>query len=290
MWGGLKVGGGADGVDRDIEVNLWYPGYHDPKDAVREGYNLINTRDGYLYIVPFAGYYYQFLNTEFLYKTWMPYTFDNESFDPSDPHILGGMFAVWNDKVGYPYTSADVHELVQPAMPTLAEKLWSGQPKARTYPAFTADAKTLGDGPGVIIGKPHVHIQAGNLAAGKAAKASDGQTGNFGVQAMFDSRAATRWIANGKNPQWAMVDLGSTTEITRVLLRWVPDAFASTYRVSVSLDGNQWTTVANTTLGDGQTAVHRFTPVQARYVKLECDKPGARDKQFSLFEFEVYRK
>ena len=290
MWGGLKVGGGAEGVDRDIVVNLWYPGYHDPKDAVKEGYNLINTQDGYLYIVPFAGYYYQFLNTQFLYSTWMPYTFDNESFDPSDPHILGGMFAVWNDKVGYPYSAEDVHELVQPAMPTLAEKLWSGQPKVRSYPAFQSDAKVLGDGPGVFIRKPQVIVQPGNLAAGKSAIASDGQNGNFGVQMMLDSRAASRWIANGKSPQHATIDLGTITEVGKVVIRWVPDAYASTYQVSVSVDGNQWKEVASTALGNGLTATHTFGPVRARFIRLDCEKPGARDKQYSVFEFEVYRK
>ena len=112
MWGGLKVGGGAEGVDRDITVHLWYPGYHDPKDAVDEGYKLINTHDGFLYIVPFAGYYYQYLNTKFLYEKWLPNVFGNSgSFEYGSPAILGGMFCVWNDKTEWPYTEEENKKL-----------------------------------------------------------------------------------------------------------------------------------------------------------------------------------
>ena len=290
MWGGLKTAGNSDGVDRDIVVSLWYPGYHDPKEAVKDGYNLINTQDGYLYIVPFAGYYYQFLNTPWLYKNWKPSVFDEEKFEDYDPHILGGMFAVWNDKAAYPYTFEDVHELVKPAMPTLGEILWAGHPAfARTYDAFAGDAKTLGDGPSVRIATPSIHQELGDLAFGMKGAASSRETGNFGVQTLFDGRAPTRWIADGKKPEWARVDLGQVKSISKVILRWVPDSQAKHFKVSVSSDGKDWQSVYETEIGKGGTETVRFPSKQARFVRLDCLQRGGSEGNYSLFAFEVYR-
>ena len=56
--------------------------------------------DGYLYIVPAAGYYYDYLNTEMLYKKWTPAHIGKEVFPEKHKQIKGGMFAVWNDHAG----------------------------------------------------------------------------------------------------------------------------------------------------------------------------------------------
>jgi hexosaminidase len=289
MWGGLKTAGNSDGVDRNIVVNLWYPGYHDPIEAVKDGYNIINTQDDHLYIVPFAGYYYQFLDTRSLYSTWVPTTFDTEKLPEHDPHVLGGMFAVWNDKASFPYTFEDVHELVRPAMPTLGEILWSGHPaSARSYTAFAEDANRLGDGPGVRISRPQVIRNPGDLAFGKAGSASERQTGDFGVQTLFDGRPPTRWIASGKKPQWASVDLGRTESVSRVILRWVPHAFATSYRISTSEDGTNWTSSFQTSSGNGGVETIRMPSVNTRYVRLDCLTPSKAGGAYSLFAFEVY--
>ena len=290
MWGGLKTAGNSNGVDRDIVVNLWYPGYHDPLEAVKDGYNLINTQDGYLYIVPFAGYYYQFLDTKSLYETWKPTVFDQEKLPDNDPHVLGGMFAVWNDKASYPYTFEDVHELVKPAMPTLGEILWAGHPRdARSYESFEADFKQLGDGPGVAIAAPKVVHESGNLAFGKTGSASDNPSGDFGVETLFDGRAPTRWIANAKKPQWATVDLGEVKPVSKLILRWAPHSHASQYRVSTSSDGTNWTVAYETSNGSGGTETISFPRVDARFVRLDFVKKGGSEGQFSMFAFEVYR-
>jgi hexosaminidase len=290
MWGGLKVGGGAEGVDRDITVHLWYPGYHDPKDAVDEGYKLINTHDGYLYIVPFAGYYYQYLNTKFLYEKWLPNVFGNSgSFEYGSPAILGGMFCVWNDKTEWPYTEEDVHDLVLPAMPTVAEKLWAGPSEGnRAYADFEADFVKLGDGPGVEFDPPQIVERPGNLAFGKSATASHRPEGHFGAAQVTDGRAASRWFADSKAGPSITVDLGLSREIGRVKLRWAPSFEGRSYKVQLSSDGEGWKDLV-TMRGPGRAvddivmASHR-----ARYVRLVFDKTG-NPGQVSLFEVEVYR-
>ncbi len=290
MWGGLKTAGNSDGVDRDIVVNLWYPGYHDPLAAVKDGYNLINTQDGYLYIVPFAGYYYQFLDTRDLYKNWTPTSFGDEKLPDHDPHMLGGMFAVWNDKGTYPYAFEDVHQLVQPAMPTLGEILWSGHPSdARSYDVFSSDAVHLGDGPGVHISAPLVLHANGDLAFGKTCSASENQSGDFGVETLVDGRAPTRWIVTAKHPQWATVDFGKPEAVSKVTLRWVPHSFAAQYRISTSLDGEHWTAVHEAADRKGGVEIVSIQPVTARFVRLDCLKPGKSVGEYSLFAFEVYK-
>ena len=290
MWGGLKTAGSSTGVDRDIVVNIWYPGYHDPIDAVHDGYKIINSHDDRLYIVPFAGYYYQFLDTRSLYASWKPTVFDREKLPDKDPHVLGGMFAVWNDKADYPYTFEDVHQLVRPAMPTLGELLWAGHPNhARSYQTFEADARRLGDGPGVRINPPIVHRESGDLAFGKHGASSDRQSGDFGVDTLFDGRAPTRWIAEGDKRQWVSVNLGRSESVSKVILRWVPDSHASQVRISISSDGSSWTRVFETNEGKGGNEIIQFSRRNARFVRLDCLKKGGSEGSFSLFAFEVYR-
>ena len=95
-------------------MSAWYNGYADPKEMVKQGYHLISIPDGLLYIVPQAGYYYDYLNTKYLYEKWTPNIVGKEVFPERDPAILGGMFAVWNDHVGNGISTKDIHHRCLP--------------------------------------------------------------------------------------------------------------------------------------------------------------------------------
>ncbi len=70
------------------------------------------------------------------------------------PGVLGGMFAVWNDKCGNGISEQDVHLRSFPAMQVLAEKLWKGENKNVTYEAFAKLCKTTPEAPGInLLGK-----------------------------------------------------------------------------------------------------------------------------------------
>ncbi len=103
-------------------MNLWYNGYADPKEMIQLGYNVISTPDGWLYIVPKAGYYYDYLNLKKIYQEWTPNKIGNQEFEESHPQIKGGSFAVWNDHVGNGITEKDVHDRAFPAFQVLAQK------------------------------------------------------------------------------------------------------------------------------------------------------------------------
>ena len=155
MWGALTHAQGTTPVkSENVTMNLWYNGYADPKEMIKLGYNGISTPDGWLYIVPAAGYYYDYLNTKNLYRKWTPSLIGNQTFELNHPKIKGGAFAVWNDHVGNGITEKDVHHRVFPAMQTLSQKMWGGADTVMNYESFFEHSKAIGEGPGLnMMGK-----------------------------------------------------------------------------------------------------------------------------------------
>ncbi len=155
MWGSLtKMKSGVQ-VNTDIVLDVWSNTWANPVDMAQQGYEIINANDNLLYIVPKAGYFHDYLDTKLLYEKWEPYIFDlsdqSLNLTPDDPHLLGGMFAVWNDKLGSVVSDADVYDRVKPAMQTLGEKMWSGTTTDMTYEQFQQVAGAIGEAPGTHL-------------------------------------------------------------------------------------------------------------------------------------------
>ena len=152
MWGSLTKMKSNVKVDNDIVTDVWNNQWANPVDMVKQGFQIINANDNLLYIVPRAGYYHDYLDTRLLYEKWEPYIFDLSNpalnLSPNDPHLLGGMFAEWNDKLGSVVSDADVYNRVKAAMQTLGDKMWSGTTTDMTYDQFQQLATTIGDAPG----------------------------------------------------------------------------------------------------------------------------------------------
>ena len=150
MWGALTHAKGETPVkSENVIMNAWYNGYAEPKEMVEQGYKLISMPDGLLYIVPAAGYYYDYLNTEYLYENWTPAHVANVVFEEKDPAILGGMFAVWNDHVGNGISVKDIHHRAYPALQTLSAKMWDGINVTVPYAEFIEKSQALSEAPGV---------------------------------------------------------------------------------------------------------------------------------------------
>lgn len=150
VWGALTHAKGNTPVkSENVIMNAWYNGYAEPRDMVKQGYKLISIPDGLTYIVPQAGYYYDYLNCEYLYKNWTPAHVGNEVFDEKDPAILGGMYAVWNDHVDNGISTKDIHHRCYPALQTLAVKMWTGVSTSLPYEEFDKQRHTLSEAPGV---------------------------------------------------------------------------------------------------------------------------------------------
>lgn len=152
VWGALTHAKGTTPVKSDnVLMSAWYNGYADPKEMVKQGYDLISIPDGWLYIVPAAGYYYDYLNTEKLYKEWTPAVVGDVVFPEKDEKIKGGMFAVWNDHVGNGISPQDIHYRMFPALQTLAVKMWTGKDCTVPYESFDKTRLTLSEAPGLNV-------------------------------------------------------------------------------------------------------------------------------------------
>src|SRR5258706_2813254 len=95
--------------------------------------------------------------------------------------------------------------------------------------------------------------QSVNLALNKPATASSVESGTtLTADKAVDGSTTTRWgsVDPATTAHWIYVDLGASTSISRVVLRWEA-AYAKAYQVQVSDDASTWTTVFSTTTGDG---------------------------------------
>ncbi|WP_432708980.1 family 20 glycosylhydrolase [Pedobacter sp.] len=152
IWGALTHAAGKTPVRvKNVNINAWYNGYADPIEMKKLGYKQISTPDGWLYIVPAAGYYYDYLNYKNIYDKWSPLQVGNVRFAAGDSTIIGGAFAAWNDIVGNGISEKDVNDRVFPAMQVLSQKMWGGDKTIMTYETFDAERKNIGEGPSINI-------------------------------------------------------------------------------------------------------------------------------------------
>jgi hypothetical protein len=103
-----------------------------------------------------------------------------------------------------------------------------------------------------------------------------------------DGDRRTRWASDWSDDQWYRVDLGSTQTVGRVTLDW-ERAYAKSYRIELSADGENWRTVHSTTAGDGGLDTARFAGTPARYVRVHGQERGT-DWGYSLFEAGVHSR
>ena len=157
MWGGLKwLPGKTPVMAEGVTVNAWSFDWVDPEVSIKEGYKLINTCDTYLYIVPGAGYYREFLDHQWIYETWTPWMMNrHQTLPEGTPGVLGGMFAVWNDQCGNGISEQDVHYRSFPAIQVMAERMWKGDNQQEVpFADFEALCRTMPEAPGVnLLGK-----------------------------------------------------------------------------------------------------------------------------------------
>lgn len=150
MWGALTHAAGQTAVKaQNVTMNLWYNGYADPAAMFKLGYKGISSPDGWLYIVPAAGYYYDYLDNQKIYNEWAPNRIGNQTFDVNAPQIRGGAFAVWNDHPGNGITEKDVHDRVFRSMQVLSQKMWSANHTNLPFAEFAQRSAKMGEGPGL---------------------------------------------------------------------------------------------------------------------------------------------
>ena len=150
VWGSLTHAKGETPVKSDdVIMSLWSNRFANPADMINQGYKLISIPDGWIYIVPAAGYYYDYLNHARLYNEWSPRRIGNQTFEECHPSILGGMFAVWNDVNGNGISVDDIHHRCYPALQVLSASCWSPTYKTVPFEEFDHKKNLLSEAPGV---------------------------------------------------------------------------------------------------------------------------------------------
>ena len=157
-----------------------------------------------------------------------------------------------------------------------AELIAPGGPPVRSVREFTIltdDERKARDGIGQ--GKP---VEASSSVT------VDGET--YPAAHAVDGNPRTRWSSEFSDPQWIAVDLGEVVTVSRVELHWEA-ACGKAYTIQVSEDGTTWRDVFTTDSGDGGVDRIRFTPTQARWVRMYGTKRGTAFG-YSLWEMKIF--
>ncbi|MDE6366530.1 MAG: family 20 glycosylhydrolase, partial [Muribaculaceae bacterium] len=163
VWGSLTHAKGKTPVKVDnVLMFCWSNGYANPKEMLKLGYDVVSIPDGWVYIVPKAGYYYDYLNTDLIYNHWTPANIGGHVFSGDTINqIKGGMFAVWNDVPSNGITVKDIAHRVMAALPTMAAKTWSADKTTVPYKEFISRSSHMMEAPGVnYLGRYGNHDEA----------------------------------------------------------------------------------------------------------------------------------
>lgn len=124
------------------------------------------------------------------------------------------------------------------------------------------------------------------LASFKPVTASSVQDKLYKAEYAVDNNAETRWSSQFSDPQWLVVDLGKVQTIGCIKISW-ENAYASAYSIQTSSDSINWETVYRNEKGLGGIENIKIDPVQARYVRLYCEK-RATNFGYSVYSFGIY--
>lgn len=151
IWGSLSSKPGKTPVvSKGVQMNLWNTGWMKAWEAVNLGYDVINTNDGALYIVPYAPYYRMDKNHKGVYNNWIPNRIGGETLPSGHPQLLGATFAVWNDETDLKhsgYAPYDIWGIISGSMDVLSQKMWGVAKTPDTFESHRELVKTLGNAP-----------------------------------------------------------------------------------------------------------------------------------------------
>ncbi|OSD03296.1 glycoside hydrolase family 20 protein [Trametes coccinea BRFM310] len=152
IWG-TREPSNRTSVSKNITIQHWDFGDDDPFALIRSGYDVINSDDGFQYIVmKQSGSFPQQLNQTRLWDganvdaggIWDPHVFDrgNASNNPSitDPRLKGAIMAVWNDHGPTASTFLEAFYALKQGLPVVASAGWqaASRPNHLTHDAFLA--------------------------------------------------------------------------------------------------------------------------------------------------------
>lgn len=128
LWGSITTKNGTTPVRAEnVQMNIWNTSWANPNAMYKQGFDLINMVDGTLYMVPGAGYYNDYLNSQNIYNNWQPNNMGGTVIPAGDEQMLGSAYAIWNDMVDKKangISEYDIYDRFEKALPSMASKLW----------------------------------------------------------------------------------------------------------------------------------------------------------------------
>ncbi|MGW6708417.1 family 20 glycosylhydrolase [Streptomyces sp. NPDC054956] len=139
--------GGAVQPAKDIQVEYWTGkegGARPPLEYLREGRDVVNLNDEYLYYVLGEPNQFTYPTGRRIYEQWTPLVLRGTAAVPERyaDRILGARLAVWCDLAGS-QTQAQVAAGIRLPLAALSQKVWDSRPPALDWPAFKALADRL---------------------------------------------------------------------------------------------------------------------------------------------------
>lgn len=127
LWGNLSSFKGKPPVlSEGVIINIWSLDWVDAIEMIKAGYDIINSDDTRLYIVPNADYYRDYLDKENLFNQWEPNMFrDAYTIPAGHPRLLGGAFSIWNDKIAIKISENEIYGRAKEGIQVLSQKLWN---------------------------------------------------------------------------------------------------------------------------------------------------------------------
>ncbi|HET9571098.1 MAG TPA: glycoside hydrolase family 3 C-terminal domain-containing protein [Bacteroidales bacterium] len=135
---------------------------------------------------------------------------------------------------------------------------------------------------------PHLDPKVSNLAYQKPVTTSS-SFGSNSASFLVDGDQASRWESARTDNEYVTVDLLSIAELQKITINW-EGAYAKTYQIQSSLDGLNWTNLADVSTGAGGTESYPIHSVHARYIRIKCLERiliNGVKYGFSIYELEV---
>ncbi len=254
LWGGLEWL--KDDPLTDVKpvgnavMNAWSKDWVNAEKMLDDGFDIISTPDTWLYIVPAAGYYRDFLDISWLYSNYRPEKVNTAVTLPDfQKGLLGSTFAVWNDVSGNGISQLDVHYRTIPALKVLGTKNWKVAP-SKTFEDYQKVANTSSDGPNINLSGSFTEAELSAMASkiggqairfnGKKALNLGGTNLGYNYDVSFDLNLNTN---NKTNAVLFQSDYGSITLNTEGSGKLGFSRDGYTYTFKFSPEHKNWQTI-----------------------------------------------
>ena len=133
-----------------FQLDIWSTGYDNAAQRAREGYQIVNCRDAYMYGNP-GRTRRDVPNAEYLFNDWNPTIFGANNPMLGEPNLMGAKAVIWGDQSQEGMTEKDVHQRVLQSIAIVSEKTWNGTDEDDTFAQWEIRFGHLAEGPGTEI-------------------------------------------------------------------------------------------------------------------------------------------